>query len=72
MFGPVRRDRRVRAPGAIGILIEAVARLDRLVDAGEIDADAAPGGLGGERAGGGERESGEEEHRTAHAKAFRW
>ena len=33
--GPVGRDLRPRPPAAIGVLIEAVARLGGLVDAGE-------------------------------------
>ena len=70
--GAIGRDRMVTPPGAVGILIEAVAGLDRFVDAGEIDADAALGGLRGEAAGDGERNGGEEGKGTAHAKTFRW
>src|SRR5207237_9127396 len=58
--GPVRRDLGRRAPGAIGVEIEIVARRDIAVDPGEVDAEGMTGrggwgGVEGGRGGAGGR-----------------
>ena len=55
IVGFVGGDRRVLRPGAIGIVVEVVARLHRLVHAAFVKAVAAISGLGGGRGGGGVR-----------------
>src|SRR5205085_3178781 len=47
--GPVRRDLRRRAPGAIGVEIEIVAWRDVAVDAGQVDAERMTRARGGGR-----------------------